>query len=89
MKKNEVILLGGWLCFLLFLLLLVTSVTGCSSHGWVIGGYEISPSDSAEVPYLVILDQDSVQHWYRPTIEIGDNYCYKHNLWEDVRKTSE
>ena len=45
------------------------------------------------IDYLVITDQDSTQHLYRPSIGegmiVGDNYCYKHNIWEDVRKTSE
>ena len=45
------------------------------------------------IDYLVITDQDSTQHLYRPSIGdgilVGDNYCYKHNIWEDVRKISE
>tara|TARA_R100000781_G_C4080756_1_gene127631 strand:+ start:3326 stop:3604 length:279 start_codon:yes stop_codon:yes gene_type:complete len=92
MKKSEVVLLGGWLCFLLFILLIITTVTGCKS-GWSVGGLDISPSDSISIEYLVITDQDSIQHLYRPSvlegIVVGDNYCYKHNVWEDVRKKSE
>ena len=92
MKKDEVVLLGGWLCFLLFILLIITTVTGCKS-GWSVGGLDISPSDSISIEYLVITDQDSVQHLYRPSIlegiVVGDNYCHKHNVWEDVRKKSE
>ena len=63
-------------------------LSACRS-GWSIGGLEISPSDSIYIDYLVIVDQDSFQHWYDPSIEIGDNYCYKHHIWEDVRKKSE
>jgi len=57
--------------------------------GWSIGSLEISPADSVEIDYLVIIDQDSSKHWYKPNIEIGENYCYKHHIWEDVRRKSE
>ena len=88
MKKNEKILLGGWVAMLIGILLIVMTLSSCNG-GLSIGGLEISPSDSVEISYLVIVDQDSSQHWYKPSIEIGDNYCYKHHLWEDVRKKSE
>ena len=29
--KNKVVLFGGWLCFFLLTLLLITSITGCDS----------------------------------------------------------
>jgi hypothetical protein len=73
---------------MLMILGIITTVSGCNS-GLSVGGLEISPSDSVEISYLVIVDQDSSQHWYRPSIETGDNYCYKHHSWEDVRKKSE
>jgi len=85
-KKS--ILLISWVLFMLMILGIITTVSGCNS-GLSVGGLEISPSDSVEISYLVIVDQDSSQHWYRQSIEIGDNYCYKHHSWEDVRKKSE
>jgi len=88
LKSNEKKLLFWWLVMLLMILGIITTVSGCNS-GLSVGGLEISPSDSVEISYLVIIDQDSSQHWYRPSIEIGDNYCYKHHSWEDVRKKSE
>ena len=69
----------------LFFVFLLPSCNG----GWSIGGLEISPSDSVNIDYLIIIDQDSSHHWYKPNIEIGDNYCYKHHIWEDVRRKSE
>tara|TARA_R100000655_G_scaffold44023_1_gene80618 strand:- start:200 stop:466 length:267 start_codon:yes stop_codon:yes gene_type:complete len=87
-NKNEKILLGSWVGMLIAILLVVMTFTGCRG-GWAIAGLEINPSDSVEVSYLVIIDQDSSQHWYQPSIEIGDNYCYKHHIWEDVRRKSE
>ena len=88
MSKNEKILLSSWFGMLIAILLIVMTFTGCQG-GWAIAGLEINPSDSVEVSYLVIIDQDSSQHWYEPSIKIGDNYCYKHHIWEDVRKKSE
>ena len=54
----------------------------------------ISPEDSLYADFMVITDQDSSQHWYERTttqggILVGDNYFYRHNNWEDVRKKSE
>ena len=92
MKKNEKILLGGWLLRMFWVLMVVLSFSGCKA-GWSIGNLDVSPSDSVHIDYLVITDQDSTQHLYRPSIGdgilVGDNYCYKHNIWEDVRKISE
>ena len=77
---------------LIMILGVITTVSGCNS-GWSVGNLEVSPSESVHIDYLVITDQDSTQHLYRPSIGegiiVGDNYCYKHNIWEDVRKTSE
>ena len=77
---------------LIMILGVITTVSGCNS-GWSVGNLEVSPSDSVHIDYLVITDQDSTQHLYRPSIGegiiVGDYYCYKHNIWEDVRKTSE
>ena len=92
MKTNEKKLLFWWLIMMLFILATITTISGCKS-GWIIGGLDVSPSDSVNIDYLVITDQDSTQHLYIPSIGdgivVGDNYCYKHNIWEDVRKTSE
>ena len=88
LKSNEKKLLFWWVVMLLMILVIITTITGCKS-GWSVGGLQISPSDSVHIDYLVIIDQDSSQHWYEPSIEIGDNYCYKHHIWEDVRRKSE
>tara|TARA_R100000234_G_scaffold98805_1_gene67393 strand:+ start:448 stop:714 length:267 start_codon:yes stop_codon:yes gene_type:complete len=88
LKKNEKIILGGWLGILIAILLIVMTFSGCNG-GWSVAGIQITPSDSIEISYLIIIDQDSSQHWYEPSIEMGDNYCYKHHIWEDVRKKSE
>jgi len=54
----------------------------------------ISPEDTLYIDFMVITDQDSSQHWYQRTttqggILVGENYCYRHHNWEDVRKKSE
>jgi len=54
----------------------------------------ISPEDTLYIDFMVITDQDSLQHWYQRTttqggILVGENYCYRHHNWEDVRKKSE
>ena len=78
---------------LLMILIIITTITGCN-NGWSIGNLDISPSDSIHIDYLIITDQDSSQHWYVSNtvnngITVGENYCYKHQIWEDVRKKSE
>ena len=75
------------------ILIIITTITGCN-NGWSIGNLDISPSDSIHIDYLIITDQDSSQHWYVSNtvnngITVGENYCYKHQIWEDVRKKSE
>ena len=75
---------------LLIILIIITTITGCN-NGWSVGNLDISPSDSIHIDYLIITDQDSSQHWYVSNtinngITVGENYCYRHNVWEDVRK---
>tara|TARA_R100001198_G_C5221951_1_gene203792 strand:+ start:397 stop:663 length:267 start_codon:yes stop_codon:yes gene_type:complete len=88
MKQGEKWLLFTWICFLIWLYLIITSFYACS-NGWIVANIEVTPSDSVDISYLIVVDQDSVSHWYENNIEIGDNYCYKHHIWEDVRKKSE
>jgi len=56
LKSNEKKLLFWWLVMLLMILGIITTVSGCKS-GWIIGGLEVSPSDSVNIDYLVITDQ--------------------------------
>jgi len=90
MKKQEIMGISAWLILMLFILVLVSLSAGCKS-GWSVGSLDITPSDSIHIDYLIITDQDSSQHWYVSNtvnngITIGENYCYKHHIWEDVRK---
>jgi len=65
--------------FLMFIL------TNCSP-GWSIAGYEINPSDTTKnTVYIEIMAHDSTQHWYVDKIRHGDNWCFLHNQWEDVK----
>ena len=69
-------------------------ILSACNGGWSVSGVSISPEDSLYADFMVITDQDSSQHWYERTttqggILVGDNYCYRHNNWEDVRKKSE
>ena len=64
-------------------------LSACSSNN-----RSISPEDTLYIDFMVITDQDSSQHWYQRTttqggILVGENYCYRHHNWEDVRKKSE
>ena len=93
MKKQEIMGVAAWLILMLFILALVSLSTGCNS-GWSVGSLDITPSDSIYIDYLIITDQDSSQHWYLSNtvnngIVVGNNYCHKHEIWEDVRKKSE
>jgi len=87
-KANERKLLFWWLVMLLLILGVITTITGCNS-GWSVANLEITPSDNQDTFYIVIVDQDSTTHWYDKTIYIEENYCFKHHIWEDVRKKSE
>ena len=84
MSKIEVKLFGGYLLFLLAVLMLAM-LTSCSS-GWAVAGYELTPQDTSEnTVFIEIVSSDSVSHWYSDKIYHGDNWCYKHGIWEDVR----
>jgi len=39
-KKNEKILLGGWLLLMLWILMVILSFTACDG-GWSVGGLEL------------------------------------------------
>jgi len=71
----------------LFFILLLPSCRG----GWSVGGLEVSPPDSLNTDFMIITDQDSVQHFYVRTtsgggILVGDNWCHRHEKWETVEK---
>ena len=70
---------------LLLILGVITTLVGCNS-GWSVANLEITPSDSQDTLYIVIIDQDSTVHWYNKAIYTEENYCFKHHIWEDVRK---
>ena len=70
---------------LLLILGIITTLVGCNS-GWSVANFEITPSNSQDTLYIVIIDQDSTEHWYDKAIYTEENYCYKHHIWEDVRK---
>ena len=40
MKKNEKILLGGWLLIMFWVLMVVLSFSGCDG-GWSVGGMDL------------------------------------------------
>ena len=78
------------LLFLFFILGGLILLGSCNGN-WAVMGIDVSPSDTTYVDFMVILDQDSVKHWYARTtagggILVGDNWCHKHNQWEKVEK---
>tara|TARA_R110002033_G_scaffold148030_1_gene185256 strand:+ start:194 stop:439 length:246 start_codon:yes stop_codon:yes gene_type:complete len=78
----EILKLLARVTIFLFITLIVSS---CSS-GWSVGGYELTPQDtSRNTVFIEIMSSDSVSHWYSDRIYHGDNWCYRHSIWEDVR----
>jgi hypothetical protein len=70
----------------LFIVLGGLILIGSCNGGWAVAGWEITPSDSSNI-FVSLFDQDSTQHSYKRPIHLdGDNWCYKHELWEMVRK---
>ena len=66
-------------------------ILSACNGGWSVAGIDVSPSDSLYTNFMIIVDQDSIQHWYVRTtayggILIGDNWCHKHEQWENVEK---
>ena len=45
MKKNEKLLLGGWIMFLMWILIAVTTLN-CCDGGWSVGGLDIPETES-------------------------------------------
>lgn len=82
-KKKDILIILAWL--LIFFLLFVP--LGCSGN-WIIGGWEVNPSDSSTSALISLYDQDSTIHEFkRPIILDSDNWCYSHNIWEVVSKS--
>jgi Pyruvate/2-oxoacid:ferredoxin oxidoreductase gamma subunit len=66
-------------------------ILSACNGGWSVANIDISSSDSLYADFMIIIDQDSIQHWYARTtayggILVGDNWCHKHNQWENVEK---
>jgi hypothetical protein len=90
LNRNERILLGSWILVLILLLGIITTFSGCNGN-WIVAGIDISPADSITTDFMIISDQDSIKHWYIRTTEeggilVGDNWCHRHNQWENVEK---
>tara|TARA_R110002020_G_scaffold123523_1_gene280060 strand:+ start:1011 stop:1256 length:246 start_codon:yes stop_codon:yes gene_type:complete len=78
----EILKLLARVTIFLFITLIVSS---CSS-GWSVAGYELTPQDtSRNTVFIEIVSSDSVSHWYSDKIYHGDNWCYRHGIWENVR----
>jgi len=73
---------------LISIVLILMTLSSCST-GWSVSDFEITPSNNQNTSYTIILDQDSTTHWYDGSIYVEENYCYKHHVWEDVKKKSE
>ena len=71
----------------LLVVLFLTTNFSCSS-GWSIAGYELPPQDTTQTNTVfteILSKPDSVTHWYHPKIHNGENWCYKHDKWENVK----
>ncbi len=81
-KKKDIITILVWI--ILFFLLFVPF--GCSGN-WIVGNWEINPSDSSS-SLITLYDQDSTTHKFkRPIVLNNDNWCYYHNMWEVVSRS--
>ena len=90
MSKKERTVFASWISFLVLLLVIITTCSGCSGN-WIIAGVDIAPTGSITTDFMIITDQDSVNHWYVRTIAeggilVGDNWCHRHEKWETVQK---
>ena len=66
-------------------------ILSACNGGWSVAGVNVSPADSLYTEFMIIADQDSVNHWYvRTTVNggilVGDNWCHRHEQWEKVEK---
>ena len=69
------------------ILSVVLFLNNCSP-GWSVAGYDLNPQDSTKTNTVfteIISQPDSLTHWYHPKIHHGDNWCYKHDTWENVK----
>ena len=76
----------NWLIYIYWItlwLLVFLSLHSCT--GWSVSGYEISNRDSSNVKFEVIISSDKKEHWYHNAIFNDENWCYRHNIWEDVK----
>mgnify|MGYP003659346529 FL=1 len=79
MQEKKLLAKVTMFLFLMFML------TNCNP-GWSIAGYEISPSDTTRnTVYIEIIAHDSTEHWYADKVRHGDNWCFLHRGWENVR----
>lgn len=66
-------------------ILLLTSFLGCS-QGWSVGGVVLTPQDTVQnTVFIEIMDADSNVHYYHGKIYTESNWCWKHNMYEDVK----
>ena len=69
----------------LIFLFLISLFSSCSS-GWSFMNYQLTPSDTTKNTVLIeIVAHDSTKHYYAKTVFHGDNWCYLHNEWENVK----
>lgn len=70
---------------ILIRLMIFLSLTGCGNQGWIIANIPLDQETNTNTVFIEIVDSDSVIHWYHGRIYEESNYCYKHQLYEDVK----
>jgi len=64
--------------------LLLITITGCG-RGWSVGGYQITPQDTASnTVFIEIMGADSVVHYYHGRVYTKSNWCWLHSQFEDI-----
>tara|TARA_R100001510_G_scaffold15755_1_gene13164 strand:- start:1632 stop:1871 length:240 start_codon:yes stop_codon:yes gene_type:complete len=67
------------------IILLLTSFLGCS-QGWSVGGVVLTPQDTVtNTVFIEIMDADSNMHYYYGEIYTSQNWCWRHNEFEDIQ----
>ncbi len=67
-------------------LMIFLLLTSCTSQGWIVGNLPVTPSDTVtNSVFIEVMDVDSTIHWYHGRISDHSNWCYKHDIWEDIR----
>ena len=66
-------------------LLSMLMIQSCGSRGWIIANVPLTPQDTVtNTVFIEIVGADSSLHWYHGKISSDNNWCYKHQQFENI-----